>query len=702
MPTNKQFADHTFCLDQLKIAQDADTDMREQAREAALFVTKRDGQWEPKWWESNKNRPRYTFDQTNPIVDQIAGALERSDFDIHVTPGGSAASKEVAETLDGLIRNIENISSANQVYNAATRRMVIGGLSGWRVAQKYADEDSFDQDLVVQKIGNFIDRVWFGPFEEQDASDATMAWVLTGMSKEDHKVKYPDSNQESVGTDENGNAYYHRHDLVMVGEFLYIKESPRDLVLMSSGKIYPDDKDFKKLEDELKALGVTEVSRRTGVDRTVYTRKFDPSGWLEKEQATVFDWLPVIPCFANFDVLEDKVTYHGAVEKIMDAQRVMNYSLSREIEEGALAPRAKYFMTEAQVEGHLDTLQTMNVNSDPIQLFNVDPELPGPPVQSGGAQINPGLRTVSEAMKALIGQSAGMHAASMGENPGLQSGIAINQLQDKANEANNKFATSREVAQQHTAKILIKAIPKVYTPGRQVRLLGEDGALEFVTIGEQMQDQQTGEMITLNNVSEGSYSVTCQSGPSFKNRQSETVNALTELGSIDPSVIQLGGDILAKNVSAPGMRDIAERKRALLFKDGVIPEAQLTDEEKQQLQQQAQQPPQPDPMMVAAQAEQQKAQADMQEAQNKQVEIQGNQQAKKMELELKAKQIEVDFYKAETDRFGVKIDQGKAMAEIKGKGAQAAKALSEAEAQDIENDSVTSGITSLLEQLNGG
>ena len=79
--------DHSWMLNQLKKAQDADHDQREIARDCDLFTTKRDGQWEPYIWNAaGNNKPRYSFDMTSPIVDQIAGEIERADFGIKVDP----------------------------------------------------------------------------------------------------------------------------------------------------------------------------------------------------------------------------------------------------------------------------------------------------------------------------------------------------------------------------------------------------------------------------------------------------------------------------------------------------------------------------------------------------------------------------------------------------------------------------------------
>lgn len=696
MPTNEQLKDHGWVIKALAAAQEADRDNREQAKEATLFVSKRDGQWEQKWWNANKDKPRYTFDQVNPIIDQVAGDMERQDFDIRITPAGGAATKDVAATYDGLIRNIENISGATQIYNNAGRRTVIGGIDGWRVVQKYVDDNSFDQDLVIERIGNYVERVWHGPHEEPDASDAQFCFVLSGVSKEEFEAKYPEeAATASLDQGRTTTAYYYRTDQVMIGEFLYIKEEERELAMMSDGQVLEVDDEYTMVADELAAAGITEVRRRKRMKREIYSRLFSLDGWLSEERETVFqNWIPVVPCYGNFDYFEDKVLYWGVVEKLMDPQRVLNYSLSREIEEGALAPREKIWMTEAQAAGHEASLSTLNTNSDPVQFYNADPEAP-PPAKTNGAQINPGLRTISEAMRTTIGQTAGMFAANMGDNPGLQSGKAIDALQDRGDIGNNKYISAREIAQRQTGRILLNAIPRVYEPGRQVRLLKEDGSHEMDTIGYKVMDQQTGQLVTMNDLSQGTYDCVCESGPSFKNRQSETVNALIQIGQVDPSIIELGSDVLMSNIPAPGMDQIAARKRQQLFSAGMIPQDQLTDEEVALQQQMSQQPPAEDPNMVLARAEEGKAQAEQMSAQTKQVQAQADIQAKQQ-------QQAIDAFKAETERMKVMIDRAEAEANIKGKAAKASKDLAEAEAQDIENDSVVSGIANLMKGAGNG
>lgn len=681
-----KYEDHKHVISCLTKSQSAEKDQREAAREAILFVTKRDGQWEPEWWNNSSGKPRYTFDMCTPIVDQICGEMARADFDIRVNPAGGDATKDVALTYDGMIRNIENISRASEIYRQAELETVIGGFSAWRVIQAYADDDSFDQDLMLEKINNPVDRVWFdSSAEKRDKSDAKYVIILHAVSPEEYEDRWPEGAKMSVPDGREGEAYYDKAEVIVVGEILYGVETERELIQFSNGHVYPNDDKLQSVMDELARFGINETRRRIRKVTTFYSRFFDASDWLEDAKPTVFNLPPVVPVYGNFKLFENKTLYNGAIEKLYDPQRVMNYSLSREIEEGALAPRAKWWMTMAQAAGHEDSLATLNTNSDPVQFYNPDPQAPGAPQQTGGAQINPGLRTISESMRQIIGQSAGMFAANMGDNPGLQSGVAIDKLQEKGDNGSYKYFEAMEVAIAATGRILVKAIPKVYDTQRQVRVLYEDGTYEMAEINQSVIDNQTGQIITLNDLGQGVYDVVCSAGPAFQNRQKETLHMLIETAKVDPSILQIGGDVLLNNINSPAAKVLAERKRAQMLAQGMIPESEMTEDEKAQMAAKAQQPQQPDAAMVLAQAEMLKAQAEQLKAQNDQIKLQID--AAKVQIEQQKLQAGVQVDSAELGIKQFAAETGRMQAQIKAQeaGAKISKDTVQAEGIRLDN-----------------
>lgn len=223
----------------------------------------------------------------------------------------------------------------------------------------------------------------------------------------------------------------------------------------------------------------------------------------------------------------------------------------------------------------------------------------------------------------------------------------------------------------------------------------EDGSYDLTTLNDAVFDQQTMEWVTVNDLSKGKYDVVCKAGPAFDNRQQKTVSALTEMAQYDPALMQEAGDVIFRNISAPGMDLIADRKRKQLFEAGAIPVEQMTDEELALFQQMQQQPPQPDPMMLAAQAEMEKATVEREANQVKlaveqekvrlealKLQIQqGEQQLKGIDLQLKAQreavQNESQLIENEVVRQKFGLEARKTTAETNKTVAETAKTVKE-------------------------
>jgi hypothetical protein len=657
------FSDIQYVNQLLSSAQEAEFDNREQVREVTHFLQKKDGQWEPNIISNMTNRPRYTFDKCNPVVDSIAGEMEQAEFGIKIRPAGGEASQDLAKLYNGLIRDIQSRSNAIHVYNSAGRKMVAAGFDAWRVVQDWSDTDSFEQDLFIRKIANSVDRVWFDPGAEmQDMSDANYCFVLQALTKQEYEKKFPDGSGRSIGDMRTEEVYSYKPELIVVGEFIYKKPVTIELVLMSNNAVYEADEKFESVVEELKVDGITEVRRRKKKSHVVMTRLFDGQAWLKEEQKTVFSYLPVIPTYGNFDISENKVIYRGAVNHLMDGQRVYNYVQSRAIEEGALAPRAKYWMTKEQAQADKATLETMNTNANPIQTYTHVDTHP-PPFWQGGAQVNAGLQQTAADMAQNIQGSSAIFAANQGDAPN-QSGYAIELQQNKGDNSTIKYFSSQEIAITHTARILVDAIPKVYDTRRTVRILGEDGASKMEQINDQVLDNESGKMVSLNDLRKGKYDVTCDVGPAFKSRQQETARAFTDLAAIDPTIIQDGGDIWLSNLSVPGMDAMAERRRKQLLEAGKIPDSQMTDEEKEKAQAiidaaQAN-PPQPSAM---DQAVTEQTQANTLDIQSKMQERQDNAMLKAEKLRLEEEKQAAAVQKQQFDQNQSIINSLKTQAE---------------------------------------
>lgn len=609
----------------LKKAQDADEDQREHSREATHFVHKRDGQWEPEIISRMKGRPRYTDDRVNPIVDQICGEINNRDFALVAKPAGGDSTKDVAKTLDGMLRNIRNISRFNSSLKSIGRSIVEGGIGAFEIVTDYVDGDAFDQDIFWKPIHDAVDRVWIDPASyERDHSDADWGVVFEYISRQEYDRLRGDDEKTPVSLDSNrlDSVYVQKPDFVTVGRCYYRKTKDIEIIKMSDGKVYENNEQFQMVADELARAGIEEVDRRVRKSSRFYMRYFDNDGYITKPEETPFDLLPICVGYGNYHVSEGKRIWRGVVEKLMDIQRVHNYAFSQQVIETALAPRPKYWMTREQAKGNERQLQGMNTNLDPVQFYNFVQSQP-PPTYQGGAILNPQLQALIEQTNGGINQAAGLFAASLGNNANLQSGVAIEKQVDQSTNGIDKWFEAIEAMLLYAGRVTVNAIPRVYDSTRQVRILGEDGESTMTDINRQVLDSQTGQLVTLNDLSVGEYDVVCEIGANYRSKREQAAEEFARIAAIDPTVMELGRDTWFRNIDAPGFDALADRARAQMLNAGLIPQDQMSEEELAAAQAAAQaSQQQPDPNMVLAQAEMMKAQADMLAQQNKQSELQ--------------------------------------------------------------------------------
>lgn len=659
------YKDHNAVLNELTSTQDNSADMYEAVRKCQYFLEKEDGQWDPEIIRSLAGRPRYTDDRCNPLVDAIAGEMEQNEFAIHVKPASGAASKENAEVLEGLIRNIENISSASLIYSAVCRSMVGAGFAAFEITQDYIDADTFDQDLFIRPLEDAQNRVWFDDNAKmQDKSDAKFCWVLDDITRSEYEDKFPDGKMQSIGDSRSTDVYYDKPDFITVARYFYKKPIDINIVRMSNGAVYKVDDNFLTIADELAAQGITVEAERTRKSHKVCVRVMDGGGWLNESEETVFNMLPIVPVYANYKIIDGKTVFRGAINKAMDMQQVHNMAVSREVEEVALSPRQKYWGTPEQRKGHNGTLSKLNTSADSWQDYNHVDGQPAPYIQ-GGAQVNPALSMLSQISAESINLSAGVFSSQLGMNPGLQSGVALEKQINKGDISSLKYFSSLEAAIKYAGKVIINAIPLVYDGMRQARILSEDGTMEMVTLNQPTIDEQTGQPIILNDLTIGEYDCVVEIGPAFNSKQEQAADAFARIAAIDPTVMELGRDIWFRNLNQPGMDDVASRARVIAISNGLVPQDQLTDEElAQQQEQQQNQQQQPDPMMVAAEAEMQKAQADMANAQVKGQQAQFEQQVKIEQISFEREKLQLEiqkFMREKDDKYNVeaaKINQG--------------------------------------------
>jgi len=618
------YKDITVVNEQLKQSQDADSDQRDMVREERDFLYVKDGQWDPSAVKKMGEKYRGTFDKCNVVVNGIVGEMDAADFDIKIRPSGGDATKELAKTYDGLIRNIETMSNASRVYASAGRDMVATGLGGWEVKMDWIDADSFDQDFIIEWIPDYVNRVWFDAASiQQDASDARHVFSLDNLSPDEYETQFPDGSKQSIGSDRAYDTFENKPDFITVGRIIYRQPITKKLVQMTDGSVYERDEEFESIVDDLAEQGITVERERNKKSYKIVSRLFDGGAFLTDAQDTVFKDLPIIPTYGNFNVADGKVIYKGAIRDLMDAQRAYNTFRSAEVENVALSPPDALWVSRAQakVPADLAAMENMSVSSQRAYFYTPDPMAPGAPQRSGGAVIQGGVQQAIQNSLDDISTTASRSPLANGEGGGGMSGVAIQSLQNKMDTGTIHYFRPQEVAICRTAVVIVNALPNGYDSTSQKRMLNEDGSFEMVELNKSVVDMATKKTVKLNDLTQGKYDVTCSVGKAFKNRQQESVEAFAQLSQFIPGFGELTADLQLKNIEAPGADLAAERIRGRLIQSGTIPESQLTDEEREQMQQAkqaaAQQPQEPTPQDKIANAEADRVIAETADVQNR-------------------------------------------------------------------------------------
>ena len=154
---------------------------------------------------------------------QLIGDQRQNRTSIKSRPVAGGATEDVAETLTGLIRNIETQSKAENAYDCAFDEVVNGGYGGWRVVTDFNDDDAFEQDIRIKPLMGATTSLWFDDAaKEYDKRDAMWAFVTVDMSIDEHKERFPNSamvgwSQEQFNS--NGCSLWKSENTVKVAEY---------------------------------------------------------------------------------------------------------------------------------------------------------------------------------------------------------------------------------------------------------------------------------------------------------------------------------------------------------------------------------------------------------------------------------------------------------------------------------------------------
>jgi hypothetical protein len=654
--------------DRYHVMVEADQENRRNGLADQRFVTVPGEQWDANMKKERGERPCYEFNKLRINGKRVINEIRanRPQGKVRAVEGGD---KKTAELYEGLCRNIANMSDLDTITDNAAEYQVNVGMACWRVVRKYAADDVFDQDILIEGIKNPL-CLWADPGCKDPLKRDAEDWILEDrISKEAYEAKYKGkaiADFAAEGGFDDQDQWTDQYT-VRVVEYWYKEPYTKEIWLVEWTQ---DDGTKRTLAvdmttdeaDGVKADIASGIAQhlRTRVSECQRIKMCVASGDAILEEADeIGTQFPFVMVFGEYVVVEGKVQWHGLHRFSKDAQK--SYNLNRTAGDEAVfaAAQAKWWATAAQAEGLTGQWSEAHKKNFPFMLYKPDPLSPGPPQRMMPPDVP--IAFTHQAINAAqdVRDTSGLHEASFGEEGNEKSGVALARKQNQAQIVTYNFPDNMGKGVKRTWEILIDWIPHVYDAERELRVLGADGAEDYVKVNQVVQDPKTGNAIRVNDVTTGKYDVTITTGPSFSTMRQEAAEILPQIFPPDSPLFPFIADLMAKSMDYPFAEEMAKRLQLALppqvqqmIAEGkdIPPEVQQAQAQVQQAMQMVQQQTQ---LVQQAAQEVQQDQAKSEKAKAEVEKALANLKTAEAQLEAKVAKIETQFIQREA-QLGLK------------------------------------------------
>ena len=545
------------------LAEDYESDNRDSAREDLRFGRLGD-QWDDTILQQRKTqgRPALTISKLATYIRQVTNDARANKPQIKVRPVDSGADVATANVINGLIRNIEQTSNADVAYDTAADFAVSMGFGYFRVDVDFAQDDTFEQDIRIERISNPF-NVYGDPYSDAaDSSDWNTAFLVKMLSKDEFKRRYKGAEPVDWehGAYSNLDQAWFDGENVMIAEHWVRTEHPRTILMLSDGNVVGAEV-YEANRDTFEALEITVQTQRQVKSHKIIHHLLTGAEVLETTEWPG-RYIPIIPVYGEEVNVDGKRHFRSLIRDAKDAQRMFNYWRTYATELVGMAPKAPFIGPEDAFTGK-DARKWETANTENHAYLAYGGEVP--PERQSFAGVPAGALqealNASDDMKAIMG----LHEASIDDIADRRSGKAIRALQGQADVATFHFLDNLSRGIRHGGQVVLDLIPHVYSGERIIRTLGQDGTVDSAQLGPDAVQEDTENGIKgVYNLTLGKYDLTVEAGPSFRTQRQEAAEQMMALLKAFPQAAPIIGDLLVKNLDWPGADEIAERLKALL------------------------------------------------------------------------------------------------------------------------------------------
>lgn len=674
-----------------------DWDYTEYARDNGTrdLIFARRSQWDDDLDDNVSTEYRGQFDIVKPERRRILAALTKNEFNNRYRAKNENDEK-LAEVLQNLYRATVRTNDAKMAMEVAVGEAIDCGVGAWRM--EVVDEDERDPlntnkkiiRSVIHEANNKV--VWDSNSKKIDKSDAKRCTVVSvivgeawnelmlehGLGEVEPEFPLPDYTY-------NTGLCWRESDNYTIAEHYQVKETKQKMTIMSDGerlKAFTTG-ELRKQGDYLKDQGWTKEATKTVVKSSVWKTVLTGAHILSHSKIAGRH-IPVVPVYGEWSISQSVETWEGLVRMLRDPQQMKNTTLSYIFDLLAKGPIEKDIYFQEQIDGYEEMYEEQNTHNHPYYLQNMvetgtgEMLPPGAIGKKGGPQVPQAAQFLLGAADQAVNQSVGGGITpEQMINPQVTDD-QITLIQQQMDIQSQLYKEHLEYSYRREGQICASIWSEIIDNERDINVMSVDGKEDTVTVNQVSTDYADMDNPIKIDMSNADMEVFTDVGVSFSTQKDKVRNEMMALleKPIDPADQKIAQWTYIMNLEGTAYKPMRENARKQMVMAGYIDEDDLTDEEKEMIQQaQAQQQDAPpDPMMIAAQAEQTKANAQMKGE------------------ETDAMKAQVDMFNAETNRMKVQLEaeelgiklQG-SQAEIQNKNANTAKTMRDIQSKDVED-----------------
>ena len=647
-------------------------------------------QWDDNSLQDSQLAYRGEFNILRKAGRQILADLTMNPVQIDFVPKDETRD-DAADLLDGLYRADCNKNTSIEAFNNAQIETVVCGVGAWELRTEYATKRIGDKNQVIirKPIVEANNNVMWDPNSKLlDKSDAKYVSVLESFSEQgyiDLVTKLTGEEPESVNA---GSFKFPEQSYtfpwimgeakkIYVVKFFHVETIEETVLTLSDpfgSTIDVRKDDLIGIEDELLGAGYNTESERVYV-RNKITRYIASGREIINTTVLAGEHIPIIPTFGEHAFIEGEEHWEGVTRLTKDPQRLRNFAGSYLGDILSRSPRQKPIFWQEQIAGFEDMYSESGADNNYPYLLANRKSGDGTDLPIGPIGVMP-EQPMPTALPAVLALSK--EAVEDVANPGIPqdiadpdiSGRAVYALQSRLDMQSMVYQDHTKHAKRRDAQVFASMASEIYDVPRRIRVENADGTRREVQVMEQVVDKETGNIVTIHDISNSEFEVYSKIGPSYSSQKEQTIDRLglmiQGMPIEDPvrKALQLKMLALMDGVDFDDIRDYANKQLIIQgIKKPSTPEEEAILEDSQKNKQ-------PDAATLLAMAENKKGDADLLAEKRKGIEMQLNAQndqaqtqidgfeaqTGRMEAQIKAKQADVQVNKDKIEELGKQLD----------------------------------------------